>query len=371
VFIYNQHTTGGVCVYLDGLNHLGSISDFSNSTLPADTVFSNIQHTFIGTDFRVPSGGAPAVDLLDADQTHFINGYAVSTGSCIRHTAVGAAGATARDLWHDVHCELNQVNVEFRQLGASAAFVVEGLYLNDINSQASVALIQAGANVSKLYIYDGDIRPADETSALFSGSIQYGGMIRGNPASWLMLLNADASLSTSAGLLGSRGALNTVALSQVLTAARTWTLPAANSVAAGWELSIVDYVGGISAANSLTIARAGADTIIGGISIVLSAPYESVILISDGVSRWTPVGGSLSGSFRAAPVTAIPAGGTIGVGYKFSSTANFGVFFGSGAPTLSAAKGSLYLRSDGTTTNDRAYINTNGSTTWTALTTAA
>ena len=69
--------------------------------------------------------------------------------------------------------------------------------------------------------------------------------------------------------------------------------------------------------------------------------------------------------------TAIPAGGTAGAGYRISSTANFGVFFGSGAPTLSAAKGSLYLRSDGTTTNDRMYVNTNGSTTWTAVTTAA
>jgi hypothetical protein len=69
--------------------------------------------------------------------------------------------------------------------------------------------------------------------------------------------------------------------------------------------------------------------------------------------------------------TAIPTGGTAGAGYKFSSTANFGIFFGSGAPTLSAAKGSLYLRSDGTTTNDRMYVNTNGSTTWTAVTTVA
>ena len=69
--------------------------------------------------------------------------------------------------------------------------------------------------------------------------------------------------------------------------------------------------------------------------------------------------------------TAIPAGGTTGKGLKFSSTANFGVFFGSGAPSLSAAKGSLYLRSDGSGTTDRAYINTDGGTTWTALTTAA
>lgn len=69
--------------------------------------------------------------------------------------------------------------------------------------------------------------------------------------------------------------------------------------------------------------------------------------------------------------TAIPAGGTAGTGFKFSSTANFGIFFGSGAPTLSAAKGSLYLRSDGSGTGDRAYINTDGGTTWTALTTAS
>jgi hypothetical protein len=69
--------------------------------------------------------------------------------------------------------------------------------------------------------------------------------------------------------------------------------------------------------------------------------------------------------------TAIPAGGTTGAGYKLSSTANLGVFFGSGAPTLSAAKGSLYLRTDGSTTNDRMYVNTNGTTTWTAVITAA
>jgi hypothetical protein len=69
--------------------------------------------------------------------------------------------------------------------------------------------------------------------------------------------------------------------------------------------------------------------------------------------------------------TAVPAGGTTGSGYKFSSTANLGVFFGSGVPTLTAAKGSLYLRTDGSTTNDRMYVNTNGSTTWTAVTTAA
>lgn len=69
--------------------------------------------------------------------------------------------------------------------------------------------------------------------------------------------------------------------------------------------------------------------------------------------------------------TAVPAGGTTGAGYKFSSTANLGIFFGSGVPTLSAAQGSLYLRTDGSSTSTRMYINTDGATTWTAVTTAA
>lgn len=47
------------------------------------------------------------------------------------------------------------------------------------------------------------------------------------------------------------------------------------------------------------------------------------------------------------------------------------IISGSGAPSMAAPKGSLYIRTDGTTTNDRAYINSDGSTTWTALTTAA
>jgi len=47
------------------------------------------------------------------------------------------------------------------------------------------------------------------------------------------------------------------------------------------------------------------------------------------------------------------------------------VVCGTGAPTFTAPKGTLYLRLDGSTTATRAYINTNGATTWTNFTTAA
>lgn len=69
--------------------------------------------------------------------------------------------------------------------------------------------------------------------------------------------------------------------------------------------------------------------------------------------------------------TAVPAGGTAGSGLKVSSVANLGIFFGSGAPTLSAAQGSLYLRTDGSSTSTRLYVNSTGSTTWVNFTSAS
>ena len=94
---------------------------------------------------------------------------------------------------------------------------------------------------------------------------------------------------------------------------------------------------------------------------------------------------TVTGTFGAATsVTTLTATGNItadsasglvaGGASAFIATnvaAGMGIYVGSGAPTVAAAQGSLYLRSDGSSTSTRAYINTNGSTTWTALTTAA
>lgn len=72
-------------------------------------------------------------------------------------------------------------------------------------------------------------------------------------------------------------------------------------------------------------------------------------------------------------VGAIPAGGTTPDAVPGVVTASGPpvIMFGSGAPSVSAPKGSLYLRTDGSSTSTRAYINTDGAATWTAITTAA
>jgi hypothetical protein len=50
--------------------------------------------------------------------------------------------------------------------------------------------------------------------------------------------------------------------------------------------------------------------------------------------------------------------------------AGMGMYIGSGAPTVAAAKGSIYLRSDGSSTSTRLYVS-DGGTTWIAVTTAS
>lgn len=124
-----------------------------------------------------------------------------------------------------------------------------------------------------------------------------------------------------------------------------------------------------AAANGMSYAAAGEQFAqFNGPTLFL---LSNTAAISLGASSDVTVGRGAAGTLTLMGATATPAGGSTSLRLVFGSTAGFGIYIGSGAPTVSAAQGSLYLRSNGTGTGDRAYINTNGSTTWTALTTAA
>lgn len=82
-------------------------------------------------------------------------------------------------------------------------------------------------------------------------------------------------------------------------------------------------------------------------------------------------GYSFDGVVTVAGGTAAPAGGSTAARLLMGTTAGFGIYYGSGVPTVSAAQGSVYLRSDGSSTSTRMYVNTDGATTWTNLVAAA
>lgn len=74
------------------------------------------------------------------------------------------------------------------------------------------------------------------------------------------------------------------------------------------------------------------------------------------------------GTVSAKSGSAITATGAQALG--FSTTTTMGIYYGSGVPTIAAATGSLFLRSDGTGPTNRAFISSGG-TGWTGLTTNA
>jgi hypothetical protein len=93
-------------------------------------------------------------------------------------------------------------------------------------------------------------------------------------------------------------------------------------------------------------------------------------LTFQGANGGTPTIGTSAGALALSPTqtivastTATPAGGSTGVGLALGTTPNLGLFFGSGVPTLSAAQGSLYLRTNGDGVTG-FYTNTNGANGW-------
>lgn len=87
-------------------------------------------------------------------------------------------------------------------------------------------------------------------------------------------------------------------------------------------------------------------------------------------SFFADVGRALA-ALVVTPTVPTPAGGATNAVLLFGTAAGFGIYYGSGAPTVVAAQGSLYLRSDGSSTANRMYVNTDGASAWTAVSTVS
>jgi hypothetical protein len=76
-----------------------------------------------------------------------------------------------------------------------------------------------------------------------------------------------------------------------------------------------------------------------------------------------------TGNITADSASALVAGGASAF-IATNTAVGMGMYIGSGAPTVAAAKGSFYLRSDGSSASTRMYVS-DGGTTWIAVTTAS
>lgn len=88
-----------------------------------------------------------------------------------------------------------------------------------------------------------------------------------------------------------------------------------------------------------------------------------------GTLNYTPI--TFSGLTTTITVTTQQPLGAVGPRFRVGAL-GLHIMSGSGSPNgiVTALQGSLFLRSDGSSTSTRAYINTNGASAWTAITTA-
>lgn len=93
--------------------------------------------------------------------------------------------------------------------------------------------------------------------------------------------NANATIAAGYTILEQTG---------TMSASRTATLAAASSYRAGQRVFILDVSGTVTTSNPIIVARAGSDTINGAsTSQTLDTAYGSLVMESDGTSKWTIV----------------------------------------------------------------------------------
>lgn len=133
-------------------------------------------------------------------------------------------------------------------------------------------------------------------------------------------------------------------------------------------------------------ATAGAITVQTGAGIAMTGATASSLTATAGDLGLTATAGSVVATGGEAVIDAVQltasnaAGGVRVTSGALAATtglsllqgaATVNVQVGAGAPAHNAPQGSLYLRTNGTGVNDRAYINTDGAATWTAIVTVA
>jgi len=85
-----------------------------------------------------------------------------------------------------------------------------------------------------------------------------------------------------------------------LTAARTVTLPSAASYPTGAQIIVIDETGNCSNTKTITVSRAGSDTIDGAASAVIAGPYGVLALESNGSNAWTVTHSRVASNARTA-----------------------------------------------------------------------
>jgi len=412
--VYNAQVQGISGTFVQIANTSGAITlDASAGPLQNIVMASNISLGFVANTWPI-AGTAGKVRL----QITGSSGQSITLPSAVTNGLTGVQGisgnvitlAATGTYQFDFSTTDGGTTITFFDLNRPLNY-----YTNDVtiaattvssSSGSGALIVNGGVGIGgNLYVSGNIVGSIVATGNTFAGNTTVGNLLTAGFVSATANITggnvlSSGIMSATGNITGGNVLTTTLSLSgNVLSAINstanittTANIQAGNLKSSGIMSATANVTGGniltgglISATANITSTAniAGGNILTGGIisatgnitgGNVITANVNSTTHTGTTVSVTGNVtGGNLrtAGQLLAASGTTITAGGSQSLGLEFSTTTDFGIFFGSGAPTISAAKGSLYLRSDGSTTNDRMYVNTNGTTAWAAVITAS
>ena len=351
---------------------------YTNTNLTSTGVTSSILNTGDGAKFPVPGNGFWMTLWNGSDPTLDPNMEIVlvsaRSGDTLTHSATGQT--------HTAPCNaaILDVTANFTDLQTA----VNNLENGSNNRNATVPFLISTANANALTVGpNGTTNPVLNVNTNTSSQAT-GINVTGAAAGAGLAIATTSTQATENLTIDAKGA-GLVSINTLSSTAGAVVLGNSTSLAgviihgniSGGSTTITSTL-----ANGLVVGRAGATnpalqvdgstaSSATGVKIKAAAAGSGIALsvISSGTNENMTINALGTGTITLNSGTSLPAGGSLAGGIQL--TANLtAILTGSGVPTVTAPQGSLYLRTDGSSTSTRAYISA-GSGTWVALTSAS
>ena len=336
-------TTGAVAT--NGIVSLFATGAFTSTAVTDGFVRVNANSTLSGTAVAINGNSfTTGVGLYVGD-----TGTGMTSGSLIRAVS-GTTGAVATNGLLSVQATgayTSTANMGIFSVIADSttAGTVASLSATSMVGGTMLFMIATAATFTGKYIqcYDG---AADDFSVG-----QYGAtIIAGNAGSTVLTVTAgDVSFADGSVTIADNDNAASVSI----------TNDTASTIGAGVNGGVIDVSGDGLTTGTLLNLSVTEGTLAGG-------HYLKCWDVTAGVAVMSV---EEDGEINVAGGRATTAGGADAI--NIGASAAIKVLWGSGAPSASAPQGSLYMRTDGSSTSTRMYVNTDGAGTWTAVTTAA
>lgn len=196
-YLLNSVSTGNALI-IDGCNHYGCVTDFTDTTCPTDTAQSCSMHTIIGGIYGFGASAVVATNVVSLRVLN-VTPFTGGSGGGLELVAVAGVSSFLDIVWDTLVEAVTGAVVVTRT--ASGAVSITNLTVRTGNNAATTALIVAGTNVTTLTLNNLVIDAATGSTTWFSGTVSYpGARINGGTNPNIQTFTADGTYTPTPGM---------------------------------------------------------------------------------------------------------------------------------------------------------------------------